>query len=349
MAVAEIVEVWQSSRSSAACRAAAGALKGVTPVEMAEVASWQSFLSQLKEPDLAAAVLEKALSTRSYLVGNRLTLADVVAYLVVDVASLRGTAGKRWLATVQREVRRLAPDAKLPPLVELPANLDGPLPLPKKKSAPATKKAGEEKQPAATKKDKKKKQPPAEKKKEPAASAKKKEPEEESSAAEIFATMDIRVGVVVDAWPHAEAEKLFCEKIDVGDEEKPRTIASGLRAHYDVGDIKDRKVLVFANLKPRTMSGFKSEGMVLCASTADHSVVKFLEVPDDAPPGTRVSLEGVDNKPPATGSQVQKRKLLEKLLPALRTDPSGVATCDGKTILLPQGPVRAPLNDAAIG
>lgn len=46
-----------------------------------------------------------------------------------------------------------------------------------------------------------------------------------------FAFLDVRVGKIVEAWPHSDSEKLWCEKIDVGEAE-PREIASGIRAYY---------------------------------------------------------------------------------------------------------------------
>jgi len=101
------------------------------------------------------------------------------------------------------------------------------------------------------------------------------------------------------------------------------------------------------------MQGFRSEGMVLCAATADHSIVKFLEPPADAAIGSRVYLDGTDPLnllPAATPSQVQKKKLLESVLPSLCTDADGVACCDGKPFLLPDkgSPVTAPLKNAPI-
>ena len=44
--------------------------------------------------------------------------------------------------------------------------------------------------------------------------------------------LDIRVGTVTKCWEHPEAEKLYCEEIDIGEEAGPRTIASGLRPFY---------------------------------------------------------------------------------------------------------------------
>ena len=51
-------------------------------------------------------------------------------------------------------------------------------------------------------------------------------------------------------------DKLYCEEIDVG-EEVPRQIASGLAKHYTLEQMQDRAVIVVANLKPRTLVGFK--------------------------------------------------------------------------------------------
>jgi aminoacyl tRNA synthase complex-interacting multifunctional protein 1 len=48
------------------------------------------------------------------------------------------------------------------------------------------------------------------------------------------------------------------------------------------------KVLVMTNLKPRPLAGFNSNGMVVCASNADHTVVELLIPEGEA--GERVYL-----------------------------------------------------------
>ena len=58
-----------------------------------------------------------------------------------------------------------------------------------------------------------------------------------------FGMADIRVGRIVDAWLHADSDTLFCEHIDIG-EEAPRPIASGIRAHYQLENLKGRLCLV---------------------------------------------------------------------------------------------------------
>jgi hypothetical protein len=55
--------------------------------------------------------------------------------------------------------------------------------------------------------------------------------------------VDLRVGKIVRAWPHPEADKLWCEEIDVG-EDKPRMVASGLREYYTQEGMTGRLVVV---------------------------------------------------------------------------------------------------------
>lgn len=72
------------------------------------------------------------------------------------------------------------------------------------------------------------------------------------------AQIDLRVGKIVRAWPHPEADKLWCEEVDIG-EAAPRTIASGLRQYYTQEQMQGRRIIVVANLKPRVMVGFESQ------------------------------------------------------------------------------------------
>ena len=165
-----------------------------------------------------------------------------------------------------------------------------------------------------------------EKKAEKKPKKKKKSPPQEAAPVVMdVSKLDIRVGVIQEAWEHEEGDKLFCEKIDIGEEE-PRTIASGLRAYYKAEDLVGRRVCVLANLKTRKLMGFPSHGMVLCASNED-SVV-FVDPPADAAIGTRIMCEGFDGEP-ATENQVGKKKILDKVFPDLKTDSNGVASYKG--------------------
>jgi methionyl-tRNA synthetase len=102
-----------------------------------------------------------------------------------------------------------------------------------------------------------------------------------------FAKIDLRVGLVVAAAEVVGAKKLLQLTVDLG-EEKPRNIFSGIRSAYAPADLVGKKVVVVANLAPRTMRFGVSEGMVLASGSGDKDLQVVL-VPDSATPGARVS------------------------------------------------------------
>lgn len=170
--------------------------------------------------------------------------------------------------------------------------------------------------------------------------------EASSSSSDIdISKLDIRVGVIQKAWLHEEADKLFCEEIDIG-EDQPRQIASGLRAHYNLEDLEGQRVLVLANLKERKLVGFPSHGMVLCASNSDGSV-KFVEPPEGASIGERVTVDGFEGEP-ATENQVIKKKMLDTIFPDLKTNSDGIATYKGVPLSTSAGPCQATLPNADV-
>jgi len=79
---------------------------------------------------------------------------------------------------------------------------------------------------------------------------------------EDFAKVDLRVGTVLEAVPHPEADRLLVLKIDAG-EESPRQVVAGIAEFWKVEDLVGRQVVVVANLKPRKLRGMVSQGMVL--------------------------------------------------------------------------------------
>ncbi len=165
--------------------------------------------------------------------------------------------------------------------------------------------------------------------------------------AAVYAGIDIRVGVIVDAWEHPSSEKLWCEKIDVGEAE-PREIGSGLRAFYNREGMVGARVLVVCNLKAIKLAGFPSNGMVLCTKGADGSVA-FLPPPADAKPGDRLVLPGVpDTVEKLSPSQVVKQKLWEKIAPVLATNAEGLASVAGQVLLVNGKPCASKATNAPI-
>ena len=155
--------------------------------------------------------------------------------------------------------------------------------------------------------------------------------------------LDIRVGVITKVWKHPDAEKLYCEEIDVG-EDAPRQIASGLVEHYSLEQMEGRRLLAFCNLKPRNLVGFRSHGMVLCAAKGDK--VEFVDPPAGAKVGERVTIEGLTGDP-VTPAQVEKTKAFVTAAEKLTTNAEHVATYDGKAFITSAGPCTCPtLADA---
>ncbi len=98
-----------------------------------------------------------------------------------------------------------------------------------------------------------------------------------------FAPLDLRVGQIVAAEPHPNADKLLRFDVDLGFE--TRQILSGVREHFAPDDLVGTKVVVVANLKPRTIRGLESKGMILFAENRDGAL---LPVAAEGEPGAVV-------------------------------------------------------------
>jgi len=108
--------------------------------------------------------------------------------------------------------------------------------------------------------------------------------------------MDIRVGKIVEVCKNPNSEKLYNEKVDIGNGEI-REIASGLQKFLTLEQMQDAMVVVLCNLKPKKLADYMSHGMVLCAQPADGSVVEFLVPPEGSQPGDLITFEGYERKP----------------------------------------------------
>ncbi len=155
-----------------------------------------------------------------------------------------------------------------------------------------------------------------------------------------FTKMEIRVGKIIKVWNHPDADKLFCEEIDVG-EDTPRQIASGLRGHYELSEMQDKLVLVVCNLKASKIIGFASSGMVLAAKAEDGTKVELVSPPENSSIGERVFIDGLSGEPHSS-AQVKKKKIWDSVAKGLKTADGGVATWNGKEIKTNSGVCKAP-------
>lgn len=134
---------------------------------------------------------------------------------------------------------------------------------------------------------------PAEEKEAPKNDKKQKETkkEKEESKAENgliefadFQKLDLRVGTILAAEQHPDADKLLRFDVDLG-EEKPRQIISGIAEHFKPADLVGYKVVVVANLPPRKLRGLVSHGMILTAEKEGHLSL----LTSSAPNGSKIS------------------------------------------------------------
>ncbi|XP_018318878.1 tyrosine--tRNA ligase, cytoplasmic isoform X2 [Agrilus planipennis] len=147
--------------------------------------------------------------------------------------------------------------------------------------------------------------------------------------------LDIRVGKIVEVSKHPDADSLYVEKIDLG-EEKPRTIVSGLVNFIPIEEMQNRMVVVLCNLKPAKMRGVESQGMVLCASVDHPKQVETLIPPEGAVPGDRVFVENFEAHKPDDVLN-PKKKIWEKLQVDLKTNSDCVVQWQNNNLMLKTG------------
>jgi len=102
-----------------------------------------------------------------------------------------------------------------------------------------------------------------------------------------FAKIDLRVGEVRSAEHIPKADKLLLMTVDIG-EEKPRQILAGIAQYYEPEKLVGRKIVVVANLKPRKLRGYESQGMLLAASVGDEGKPVIVTFAEDVPNGARL-------------------------------------------------------------
>ena len=96
-----------------------------------------------------------------------------------------------------------------------------------------------------------------------------------------FKKLALRVGVVVSAEDHPNADRLLVLKVDIGDG-TPRQLVAGIKGSYQAADMVGKRVVVVANLKPAMLRGVESQGMVLAASEGEAITVVVPERPVSA-------------------------------------------------------------------
>jgi len=101
-----------------------------------------------------------------------------------------------------------------------------------------------------------------------------------------FKKIEMKVGKIISAETIPDSDKLLKLSVDFAEKE-PRQILSGIAGYFsDPQILVGKKVAFVTNLEPRTMMGFKSDGMILAVS--DDDKFALMEVPDFIKEGTKV-------------------------------------------------------------
>ncbi|XP_016429820.1 aminoacyl tRNA synthase complex-interacting multifunctional protein 1-like [Sinocyclocheilus rhinocerous] len=241
--------------------------------------------------------------------------------LMVENAKLKKDIEELKNQLLEMEKRRGVKDVAMPSAepsiqcVSKPTASEPPAPAAPSAPAPAT-----ETPPAKNNDDTKKMK--AEKKgekKEKKAAA----PPQEEAKVDV-SRLDLRVGCIISAEKHPDADSLYVEQVDVG-EASPRTVVSGLVKHIPLEQMQNRMAVLLCNLKHAKMRGVLSQAMVMCASSAEK--VEILDPPSGAVAGDRITFQGFPGEPDKELNP--KKKVWEQVQPDLCTDDQCVATYKG--------------------
>lgn len=338
-----------------------------TPTEEAEIQQWLTTADRLKSTDDKPSILNTLnshLSSRTTLLGSKPSKADVAIFETLKpiVSSWTseersGEQGRphivRHLDFVQNSPQfglqvndKVKVDQDDVLYVKKPVDAKAEKERLKKEKAAAAAKGGEEKEASLVDRTKEKVKEKVEgakaavaggdgKKKEKKEKAPKQQKAQPAAAPLSPSLIDLRVGHILKAVNHPDADSLYVSTIAMGDPASEdtvehegqvcRTVCSGLNGLVPLEEMQGRKVVVVCNLKPVKMRGIKSSAMVLAASRKikegevdDHKgPVELVSPPEGSKAGERVFFQGWDGKP--EGQLNPKKKIWETIQPGFTT------------------------------
>lgn len=95
---------------------------------------------------------------------------------------------------------------------------------------------------------------------------------------EDFDKIDLRVGKIISAEKHPDADKLLVFQVKMDTE--VRQVISGVAKDFSPEEMIGKKVIVVANLKPRKLRGMESKGMLLFAENGKKYEIVSTKAPD---------------------------------------------------------------------
>jgi methionyl-tRNA synthetase len=152
-------------------------------------------------------------------------------------------------------------------------------------------------------------------------------------------SLRLRVAEVERVTDHPNAEKLYLLDLNLGDGK--RRIVSGIKNYYDKDSLRGKKIVIVSNLKPATIRGEASNGMLLAAE--DETGIHLVLAPDGATPGEEVRIGDMQIDPSEISIEEFRKFVIKttsrnsKVVPALFIEekpiylevPSGTLVLDG--------------------
>ena len=110
-------------------------------------------------------------------------------------------------------------------------------------------------------------------------------PQEALLSIDEFKRLALRIGTITAAQDHPNADRLLVLTVDIGGGAS-RQVVAGIKGSYQASDLIGKQVVVVANLKPATLRGVESQGMVLAGS--DGTAIILISPERPLPPGSTV-------------------------------------------------------------
>ena len=98
-----------------------------------------------------------------------------------------------------------------------------------------------------------------------------------------FSKLDLRLAKVTACEEVKRSKKLLKLTVSLGNEQ--RTVVSGIKTWYKPEELVGKTVVLVANLKPVTLCGVESHGMILCASDPEDKELAFVTPEKALTPG----------------------------------------------------------------
>jgi len=104
---------------------------------------------------------------------------------------------------------------------------------------------------------------------------------------EDFSKLDIRVGLVKNCTKIPKSKNLYKLMVDCGGKDLIQ-IVTGIAPFYSIEELINEKLVILTNLKPRTIMGFESHGMLLAVDINNEPFLLKIDERKPVPPGSKI-------------------------------------------------------------